>query len=152
MFFFYRGSELKTYIIKEEEINRQWVVLNAQDRVLGRLATQAANLLMGKGKPEFVRFMDIGDFVVIINADKIRMTGKKLDQKMYRHHTGYIGHLKEESARTRLQRKPELVVREAIVGMLPKNKLRKVLAKKLKVYAGDQHPHAAQTPVVVAAE
>jgi len=143
---------LKTYIFKEEEINRQWFLLNAKDRVLGRLATQAADLLMGKGKPGFVRFMDIGDFVIVINADKIRMTGRKLDQKMYRHHTGYIGHLKEESARHLIQRKPESVVREAIVGMLPKNKLGKALAKKLKVYAGEQHPHAAQTPTVLAAK
>lgn len=143
---------MKTYIFKEEEINRQWFLLNAKDRVLGRLATQAADLLMGKGKPEFVRFMDIGDFVVVINAEKIRMTGRKLDQKMYRHHTGYIGHLKEESARMRLQRKPELLVHDAIVGMLPKNKLGKALAKKLKVYAGEQHPHAAQAPTVLAAK
>lgn len=143
---------MKTYIFKEEEINRQWFLLNAKDRVLGRLATQAADLLMGKGKPGFVRFMDIGDFVIVINADKIRMTGRKLDQKMYRHHTGYIGHLKEESARQLIQRKPESVVREAIVGMLPKNKLGKALAKKLKVYAGEQHPHAAQTPTVLAAK
>jgi len=141
---------LKTYIFKEKEINRQWLLLNAKDRVLGRLATQAASLLMGKGKTEFVRFMDIGDFVIVVNADKIRLTGRKLDQKLYRHHTGYIGHLKEESARHLMQRKPEAVVREAIVGMLPKNKLGKALAKKLKVYAGDQHPHAAQTPVVAA--
>jgi large subunit ribosomal protein L13 len=143
---------LKTYISKKEDVTRRWYLLNAKDRVLGRLATQAAALLMGKGKPEFVRFMDVGDFVVVINADKIRLTGKKTDQKMYRHHTLYIGHLKEESARHRMQRNPESVLRQAVEGMLPKNKLGKALAKKLKVYAGEQHPHEAQAPVALAAK
>ncbi len=143
---------MKTYISKKEDVTRHWYLLNAKDRVLGRLATQAADLLMGKGKPEFVRFMDVGDFVVIINADKIRMTGKKTEQKMYRHHTLYIGHLKEESARSLMQRNPEQVVRQAVEGMLPKNKLGKALARKLKIYTGEQHPHAAQAPVALAAE
>ena len=143
---------MKTYILKKEDVTRQWYLLNAKDRVLGRLATQAANLLMGKGKPEFVRFMDVGDFVIVINAEKVRLTGQKMDQKMYRHHTLYIGHLKEESARHRMRRKPELVLREAIEGMLPKNKLGKALAKKLKVYAGEQHPHVAQSPMILTAE
>jgi large subunit ribosomal protein L13 len=138
---------MKTFVPKAETLTRKWYVLDAQNQVLGRLAAQVANLLMGKGKPTFVRYLDVGDFVIIINAEKVRLTGKKLDTKVYRHHTGYMGHLKEATVREMLDKRPEFVVRSAIEGMLPKNKLGKALAKKLKVYVGDQHPHSAQQPI-----
>jgi large subunit ribosomal protein L13 len=137
---------MKTFVPRNNPQTKKWYLIDARDQVLGRLATQAAKVLMGKDKPEFVRFQDSGDFVVVVNAEKVRLTGKKLDNKLYRHHTGYMGHLKEATAREVLQKRPELVIRWAIEGMLPKNKLGKALAKKLKVYAGGQHPHTAQQP------
>lgn len=137
---------MKTFVPQSGDLIKNWYLIDARDRVLGRLATQAANLLMGKGKPGFVRFLDSGDFVVVINAEKVRLTGKKLDKKLYRHHTGYVGHLKEATAREVLQKHPEMLVKEAVEGMLPKNKLGKAMAKKLKIYAGDKHPHSAQQP------
>jgi len=140
------GAGMKTFVPNEKDLVKKWYLLDAKDQVLGRLATKAANLLMGKDKPGYVRFLDTGDFVVVINAEKVRLTGKKWDQKLYRHHTGYMGHLKEARAREVLQKQPDALVRSAVEGMLPKNKLGKAMAKKLKVYAGEQHPHAAQQP------
>lgn len=131
---------------KESAALRQgkWYLVDAQGQVLGRLATQVARLLMGKHKPRYTPAVDCGDHVVIINARGVRLTGKKLDQKVYRWHTGYPGGLKEVAARHRLREKPEVAVREAILGMLPKNKLHQRRARKLRVYADDKHPHQAQ--------
>lgn len=128
----------------------QWRVVDAHGQVLGRLATQVATLLMGKHKPSYTPSVECGDPVIVINARHIRLTGKKLDKKMYRWHTGYPGGLKEESARQRMETKPEKVVRGAILGMLPKNKLHKRRARKLRVFAGSEHTHAAQQPQPVA--
>jgi large subunit ribosomal protein L13 len=126
----------------------QWFVVDAAGQVLGRLATRVARVLIGKDKPEFTPFLDCGDHVVVINADKIRLTGNKLDQKIYRHHSGYPGGLKEVPARRLFQQRPEEMVREAILGMLPKNKLRARRARKLRVYRGDKDlaRHAGQKP------
>ena len=123
-----------------------WFVIDATDQVLGRLATRAATLLGGKHKPGYAPFLITGDHVVIVNADKIRLTGQKLDQKVYRRHTGYPGGLREVSARKMYETRPEQMIEEAILGMLPKNKLRKQMARRLRVYRGAEHPHAAQKP------
>lgn len=141
---------MKSFIPGEKEIDRKWHVVDADGKVLGRLATRVAKLLTGKEKPVYTPFMDSGDHVIIINVEKIRLTGKKLTDKMYRHHTGYPGGLREVSAGTLLAKRPEKLVREAVVGMLPKTKLGRAMAKKLKVYRGPQHPHAAQKPEVLA--
>lgn len=130
-----------------KDIQRSWFVLDASDAVLGRLATKAAMLLMGKHKPTYTPFIDTGDHVVIINADKVRLTGRKEDQKIYRSHTGYPGGLKETQARRMRQRRPERMLELAIVGMLPKSKMGKQMYRKLNVYAGPKHPHQAQKPV-----
>ena len=124
----------------------KWYVIDATGQVLGRVATKAATILSGKHRPHFAPFLVTGDHVVIVNADKVRLTGQKLDQKVYRHHTRYPGGLREAGARKVFEARPERVVREAVLGMLPKNKLRKRMVKRLKVYLADQHPHAAQTP------
>ena len=124
----------------------KWHVIDATDQVLGRLATRAATLLTGKHKPGYAPFLVTGDHVVIINAGKVRLTGQKLDQKVYRRHTGYPGGLREVPARRMLENRPESVIEEAVLGMLPKNKLRKRLARRLRVYAGGEHPHKAQKP------
>ncbi|MDK2955934.1 MAG: large subunit ribosomal protein [Desulfovibrionales bacterium] len=137
---------MKTYSPKASELKREWLVVDAENMVLGRLATEVALRLRGKHKPEFAPHMDNGDFVVVVNADKIRVTGRKLDQKMYYHHSGYPGGLKERSLREMMASKPEEVVRQAVRGMLPKNRLARQLIKKLKVYVGSEHPHAAQDP------
>lgn len=137
---------MKTYSAKKENIERQWVVIDAQDQVLGRLATRVATILRGKNKPIFTNHVDTGDFVVIINAEKIRLTGNKLDAKMYYRHSGYPGGIKGMSARQMLERKPEQVIKAAVKGMLPKNKLATQVFTKLKVYAGPDHPHKAQQP------
>jgi len=141
---------MKSFIPGEKEIDRKWHVVDADGKVLGRLATRVAKLLTGKEKPIYTPFMDSGDHVIIINAEKIRLTGKKLTDKFYRHHTGYPGGLREVSAGTLLAKRPEKMVREAVVGMLPKTKLGRAMAKKLKIYRGPQHPHAAQKPEVLA--
>ncbi len=133
----------------EADADDKWIVIDASGQVLGRLATKVATLLTGKHKPGYARFLITGDHVIIINADKIRLTGRKLDQKIYYRHTGYPGGLKEVSARRMFETRPENVVQEAILGMLPKNKLRKQLARRLRIYAGGKHPHAAQKPEVV---
>ena len=124
----------------------RWHIIDAEDRVLGRLATVAARLLQGKHKPTYTPFIDTGDHVVVVNAAKVKLTGRKEDQKIYRQHSGYEGGLREERARLIRQRKPERLVEEAVRGMLPKTKLGEAMYRKLKVYAGPDHPHAAQKP------
>jgi large subunit ribosomal protein L13 len=126
--------------------NGRWHIIDAEGRVLGRLATDAARLLQGKHKASYTPFIDTGDHVVVINAAKVKLTGRKEDQKMYRQHSGYEGGLREERARLVRQRKPERLVEEAVRGMLPKTKLGEAMYRKLKVYAGPDHPHAAQKP------
>ena len=124
----------------------KWYVIDAADQVLGRVATKAASILIGKHRPHYAPFLVSGDHVVIVNADKIRLTGQKLDQKVYRHHTLYPGGLREVAARRVRESKPDKMIREAVLGMLPKNKLRKRMVKRLKVYLNNQHPHSAQQP------
>ena len=124
----------------------KWYVIDAADQVLGRVATKAATILIGKHRPQYAPFLVSGDHVIILNADKIRLTGEKLDNKVYRWHTQYPGGLREITARKLMQTRPEKAIREAILGMLPKNKLRKRFVKRLKVYLSDQHPHEAQKP------
>ena len=141
---------MKTYSTKPSEIERQWHVIDASDKVLGRLATQVANLLMGKQKPIFSRNLDTGDFVVIINADKLRITGNKVKQKLYYRHSGYPGGLKSISLEKMMQTNPTRVIEHAVRGMLPHNRLGAKMIKKLKVYTGDTHPHLAQTKANVA--
>lgn len=139
-----------TYFPKGKDVEaltqEKWHVVDARGQVLGRLAARVARLVMGKHKPRWTPYLDCGDHVVVINARKIRLTGKKLDQKVYRWHSGYPGGFKEVAARALYQQKPERLVREAILGMLPKNKLHKRLAKKVRVYADSEHPHQAQQP------
>jgi large subunit ribosomal protein L13 len=124
----------------------KWYVIDATDQVLGRIATRAASILMGKHRPQYAPFLVSGDHVIVVNADKIKLTGEKLDKKVYRWHTLYPGGLREISARKVFETKPEKIIREAIFGMLPKNKLRKRLVKRLKIYGAEQHPHTAQQP------
>ena len=140
---------MNTLIPSKGEIVRQWHVLDAQDMVLGRLASNAALLLMGKHKPTYTPFLDTGDHVIVINASKVRLTGRKDDQKIYRHHTGYPGGLVEIGARKVRATKPIRMIEDAVSGMLPKNKLGKQMYRKMKVYAGDKHPHQAQQPVAL---
>lgn len=140
---------MKTYVAKPAEISRKWYVVDAEGKVLGRMASEIAAILRGKNKPEFTPFMDAGDFVIVINASKIVLTGNKLNQKLYRYHTGYPGGLKEIKYRDMVQNKPEKVIELAVKGMLPKNALGRALYKKLFVYAGPNHEHAAQQPEVL---
>jgi len=137
---------MKTYSPTPKDIDRKWLVVDANEKILGRLATQIAIRLRGKHKPEFAPHMDTGDFVVVVNAEKIQVTGRKLIQKQYHAYSGYPGGLKSVSLADMLQRKPEEVIRIAVRGMLPKNRLGRDLLKKLKIYAGPDHPHAAQNP------
>ena len=127
--------------------NDRWHIIDAADQVLGRLATDASRLLQGKHKPSYTPFIDTGDHVVVVNAAKVKLTGRKEDQKIYRQHSGYEGGLREERARLVRQRKPEKLVEDAVRGMLPKTKLGEAMYRKLKVYAGPDHPHAAQKPI-----
>ncbi len=136
---------MKTYSVKASDIKREWHVIDASDKVLGRLATRIATLLMGKHKPMFSRNMDTGDFVVVINADKVRVTGNKAKQKLYYRHSGYPGGLKSISLEKMMQTHPTRVIEYAVKGMLPKNRLGASMLKKLKVYVGDTHPHLGQT-------
>jgi large subunit ribosomal protein L13 len=138
---------MKTPIPKQGEIVRQWHVVDADGQVLGRLASKAAMILMGKHKPTYTTFLDTGDHVVIINAEKIRLTGRKEEQKLYRRHSGYPGGLTEVGAIKMRATRPTKMLEQAIAGMLPKNKLGKQMYRKLKVYAGAKHPHQAQKPV-----
>ncbi|WP_432735058.1 50S ribosomal protein L13 [Maridesulfovibrio sp. FT414] len=137
---------MKTYIPKEEDIAREWYVIDAKDMVLGRLATQIANKLRGKDKAMFTPHVDTGDFVVVLNADKIKVTGNKLEQKNYYKHTNHPGGLKSRTLKVMLEKKPDVVIQTAVRGMLPKNRLGRQMIKKLKVYAGTDHPHTAQQP------
>lgn len=137
---------MNTPIPSGDNFQRSWYVLDAADAVLGRLATKAAMVLMGKHKPTYTPFLDTGDHIVIVNADKVRLTGSKEDQKLYRTHSGYPGGLKEVQAKKMRQRRPERMLELAIAGMLPKNKLGKQMYRKLNVYAGPKHPHQAQQP------
>lgn len=137
---------MKTTVAKKDEINQKWYLIDAKDKVLGRLAPIIANKLRGKDKPIFSPHMDCGDFVVVINADKVKLTGEKLDKKMYYTHSGYPGAIKSESARHLKERKPTRILELAVSGMLPKNKLRKVFMKKLKLFAGEEHNLQAQSP------
>ncbi len=138
---------MKTYMAKPAEVERKWYVVDATDMVLGRLASQVAMVLRGKNKPTFTLNVDTGDYVIIINADKVRLTGKKLEKKYYRYHTGYIGGLKEVQYKKLMAEKPEFVVYKAVKGMLPKNAIGRTMIKKLHVYAGNEHNHQAQQPV-----
>ena len=137
---------MKTHLTPVKEIERKWYVVDATDKILGRLASEVATRLRGKHKPNYSTFMDVGDFVIVVNADKIRLTGKKWDDKIYYHHTGYIGGIKEISAKELLVKKPNELVMKAVRGMLPKNTLGRSQLKKLKIYSSDTHPHEAQQP------
>ncbi|MCX7965679.1 MAG: 50S ribosomal protein L13 [Syntrophorhabdaceae bacterium] len=136
----------KTFFAKPEDIKKNWYVINAEGEVLGRLAAKIAVILRGKDKPVFTPHVDTGDFVVVVNAEKVKLTGKKLYNKNYARHSGYPGGLRLMNAKTMLERKPEEVIKLAVKGMLPKNMLGRKLIKKLKVYRGPEHPHAAQMP------
>ena len=137
---------MKTFFAKETEVEKKWHLVDAQDKILGRLATQIAVRLRGKHKPIFTPHADTGDFIVVVNAEKIAMTGAKWDNKIYYRHSGYLGGLKEISARKLLEKKPEELIRLAVKRMLPKNSLGRRQLKKLKIYAGPDHPHEAQEP------
>lgn len=137
---------MKTYYAKPNEVERNWVLIDAEDQVLGRVAAQAARILKGKHKPQYTPHVDTGDFVVVINADKIRVTGAKATDKIYYHHSGFVGGLKAESFNEGMAKHPERLIEHAVKGMLPKNTLGRAMGKKLKVYAGPEHPHAAQQP------
>ncbi len=140
---------MKTYMANAADVQRKWYVVDAQDVVLGRLASQVAAVLRGKNKPTYTPHVDTGDYVIVINADKIVLTGKKLDQKVYYSHSGFPGGLKETVYRRLIAEKPEFAIRHAVVGMLPKGPLGRKMAKKLKVYAGSEHDHAAQQAEVL---
>jgi len=136
----------KTYVAKPGEVEQNWFVVDATDKTLGRLATRIASVLRGKHKPEFTPHVDVGDFVIVVNAGKIKVTGRKLDQKLYHRHTGYPGGLRSISLREQLNRHPERVIEKAVKGMLPRGPLGRRMFKKLKVYEGTEHPHQAQQP------
>jgi len=135
-----------TYIAKPADIERKWYVVDAKDHTLGRLSSEIAKILRGKNKPIFTPFVDTGDYVIVINADKVKVTGKKMDQKVYRKHSGYVSGLKEKTLRELMAKKPEDVITHAVNGMIPKNALGRKVMKKLFVYAGETHVHEAQKP------
>ncbi|MGB9714971.1 MAG: 50S ribosomal protein L13 [Thermodesulfovibrionales bacterium] len=137
---------MKTQFASKEKVERKWYLIDAEGAILGRLATKIATYLRGKNKPIFTPNIDTGDFIIVVNADKIRLTGKKLENKIYYHHSGYPGGLKAESAKDLLERRPEKIITDAVWGMLPKGRLGRALLKKLKVYRGPDHPHKAQNP------
>lgn len=137
---------MKTFYTPVADIERKWYVANAEAKILGRFAVEIANRLRGKHKPCFCNFQDNGDFVVVVNAEKVALSGKKLDDKKYYRHTGYMGGIKEQTARDVLTKRPEELIRMAVRGMLPKNRIGRAQLKKLKIYAGAEHPHAAQQP------
>ena len=141
---------MSTKIVPKADITRSWYVVDLQDKVLGRAATEIARILRGKHKPVYANHVDTGDFVIVVNADKVQLTGKKLTDKVYYHHTGYPGGIRSKTAGKLLEEKPEEVIRKAVKGMLPKNKLGRQMFKKLKVYRGGDHPHAAQKPQALA--
>ncbi len=140
---------MKTYQAKKEEIDRKWYLVNAEGKVLGRLSTELAKILKGKNKPIYTPHVDTGDFVVVVNAGKVTLTGKKLKDKIYYHHTGYPGGIKQMSAEKLLAKKPTEMIRMAVRGMLPKNSLGRQMLRKLKVYPGPNHPHEAQKPIAL---
>ena len=140
---------MKTFMEKKETVNRNWYVIDAENLPLGRVATKAANLLRGKHKVTFTPHIDCGDYVIIVNADKVKLTGKKLDQKMYYNHSGFPGGLRERNAKTMVEKYPVEMVERAVKGMLPHNRLGRATAKKLFVYAGADHKHQAQKPVSI---
>ena len=140
---------MKTYQAKKEEVTHDWVLVNAEDKILGRLASGIAHRLRGKHKTIYAPYMDTGDFVIVVNADKISLTGKKLTDKVYYHHSGYPGGIKAMTAWKLLREKPAEVLRTAVKGMLPKNTLGRAMLKKLKIYAGGDHPHEAQCPRIL---
>lgn len=143
---------MKTFVTKPNDVEREWFVVDAEGKTLGRLATRVARVLCGKHKPNFTPGVDVGDYVIVVNADKIQVTGRKLDQKMYYRHSGYPGGLKEITLRNQLAKNPAYVIEHAVRGMLPKNRLGRKMFKKLKVYAGPDHRHQAQTPKVLELE
>ncbi len=138
---------MKTFSAKAGQVEHRWLLVNAEGKTLGRLATEIARRLRGKHKAEYAPHVDTGDFIVVVNAEKVAVTGKKLADKVYHWHTGYIGNMKHETLGKRLGRRPELVIHEAVRGMLPRNPLGRAMMRKLKIYAGGEHPHAAQQPV-----
>lgn len=140
---------MKTYQAKKEELNPQWYLVNAEGKVLGRLASKLASILRGKNKPIYTPHLDTGDFVVVINAEKVVLTGKKMKDKIYYHHTGYPGGIKSITAEKLMAKKPTELIRIAVKGMLPKNSLGRRMFRKLKVYAGPDHPHEAQRPKLI---
>jgi large subunit ribosomal protein L13 len=137
---------MKTFLPQINEIERVWYVVDADDQVLGRMATRIASFLMGKEKPIYTDFLDTGDFIVVVNIDKVKLSGKKWDDKIYYSHSGYPGGLKQISAAKLMEKHPDRVIKHAVKGMLPKNKLGKQMFKRLKVYTGPEHPHSAQKP------
>jgi large subunit ribosomal protein L13 len=137
---------MKTYVATPQTREREWLVVDASGRTLGRLATQIADVLRGKRKPEYTPHCDVGDFVIVVNAEKISVTGKKREDKLYHRHTGYPGGIRTRTLDEMLDRRPEEVIRKAVKGMLPRNRLARAQLRKLKVYAGPDHPHAAQQP------
>ena len=139
----------KTFSAKKSDMEEKWWLVDAQSKVLGRMASKIAQILRGKNKPIFTPHVDTGDFVIVINADKVRFTGKKLKDKVYYHHSGYIGGIKSITAEKLMQKDPTEVVHRAVKGMLPKNRLGRKIIKKLKVYAGGEHPHQAQHPEIL---
>lgn len=144
-----KGFLMKTYIAKPSTIKRDWFVIDADGQTLGRIATEIATRLRGKHKPEYTPFLDTGDYVIVINASKVKVTGNKFTDKMYHHHTGYPGGLKSESFDKLVVRKPEEIIERAVRGMLPKGPLGRAMFRKLKVYAGENHNHGAQQPQVI---
>ena len=140
---------VKTYVVKESDIEREWFVVDATGQTLGRLASNIAKILKGKHKVIYSPYLDVGDYVIVVNADKIAVTGRKMEQKMYHRHTGYPGGLRSLTLKDQLERHPTFAVKAAIRGMLPKNRLGRRMLKKLKVYAGSDHPHQAQQPTVL---
>ncbi|HEY9206250.1 MAG TPA: 50S ribosomal protein L13 [Candidatus Methanoperedens sp.] len=140
---------MKTQFAKKGDIDRKWYVVDAKDAVLGRLAVKVATYLRGKNKPVFTPNVDTGDFIIVINAGKVRLTGNKQTDKMYYHHSGYIGGIKAKSAKDILDESPEKIIEQAVWGMLPKNRLGRTMIKKLKVYRGAEHPHKAQSPEIL---
>ena len=137
---------MKTFMASPSTVERKWYVVDAEGKTLGRLASEVANVLRGKNKPTYTPHIDTGDYVIVVNAEKIQVTGKKLDQKIYYHHSEYVGGMKEATLREMMQKKPEFVITHAVKGMLPKGPLGRQMLKKLHVYAGPEHNHAAQKP------
>lgn len=140
---------MKTYMANPDKIERKWYVVDAEGCTLGRLASEVAKVLRGKNKPEFTPHVDTGDYVIVVNAEKVKVTGKKMDQKIYYHHSGWIGGMKTATLKEKLAKKPEEVMYLAVKGMLPKGPLGRSMIKKLHIYAGAEHPHAAQQPKVL---